>query len=178
MRIGELSRSAGVDADTVRYYEKAGLLPPPRRTSNGYRAYGPEHLERLAFVRHCRALDMPLAEVHRLLAWQEDAPAACEDVNRLLDAQLGRVRERLASLQALERRLTQLRSRCTDGGFAADCGILRELSAAAHGQACACPAPGAGARHCARLQSAGRAGPQGGSAKSPDAQPGKERERH
>ena len=138
MRIGALSRVAGVDADTVRYYEKAGLLPAPRRTSNGYRSYGPEHLERLAFVRHCRALDMPLAEVRQLLAWVEDAPTACDDVNHLLDEQLARVRERLASLEALERQLAQLRSRCARDGVTSDCGILRELSAAAHGQACAC----------------------------------------
>src|SRR5574337_680669 len=67
MRIAELGRATGVDIETIRYYEKAGLLPTPARTANGYRDYGPTHLERLAFVRHCRALDMPLAEVKRLL---------------------------------------------------------------------------------------------------------------
>ena len=67
MKISELSQATGVDVDTIRYYEKSGLMPAPARETNGYRSYGPAHLERLAFVRHCRALDMPLADVQRLL---------------------------------------------------------------------------------------------------------------
>ena len=67
MRIGELGQAMGVDIETIRYYEKAGLLAPPARTANGYRAYSPAHVERLAFIRHCRALDMPLAGIKRLL---------------------------------------------------------------------------------------------------------------
>lgn len=54
MRIGELGQATGVDIETIRYYEKAGLLPNPARSGNGYRAYGRAHLERLAFIRHCR----------------------------------------------------------------------------------------------------------------------------
>ena len=69
MKIGELSQATGVDVETIRYYEKSGLLPAPARQANGYREYGTSHLERLAFVRHCRALDLPLAEVQRLLAF-------------------------------------------------------------------------------------------------------------
>src|SRR5687768_12664482 len=58
MRIGELARQAGVDVQTVRYYEREGLLEAPARTGSGYRTYGPQHLERLNFVRHCRSLDL------------------------------------------------------------------------------------------------------------------------
>jgi len=57
MKIGELARSAGVDVQTVRYYEREGLLDAPSRTPSGYRAYGSQHQERLSFVRHCRSLD-------------------------------------------------------------------------------------------------------------------------
>jgi DNA-binding transcriptional MerR regulator len=64
MRIGELAKRADIKVDTVRYYEKAGLLPPPPRRPNGYRDYGKLHLERLAFIRHCRALDISLEEIH------------------------------------------------------------------------------------------------------------------
>ena len=67
MRIGELSKATGVDIETIRFYEKSGLLPPPSRSANGYRDYAQPHLERLAFIRHCRALDMPLADVGLLL---------------------------------------------------------------------------------------------------------------
>ncbi len=143
MRIGELGKAAGVYVETIRYYEKAGLLPPPARTPNGYRAYRPAHLERLAFIRHCRALDVPLAEVKRLLDFVAHPEADCADINRLIDGQLGRVRARLKSMRALEKQLAALRAQCQAGHSAADCGILHELVAAAHGEACACHGVGA-----------------------------------
>lgn len=140
MRIGELGRAAGVDIETIRYYEKAGLLPPPARAPNGYRAYGAAHLERLAFVRHCRALDVPLAEIKRLLDFIAHPEADCGDINRVVDAQLARVRARLKSMRALEKQLAALRARCEAGHVAAECGILQELVFAAHSEACACHA--------------------------------------
>lgn len=144
MRIGELGQAAGVDGETIRYYERTGLLLPPSRQPNGYRDYGPDHLERLAFIRHCRALDMPLAEVKRLLDFVAHPEADCGDINRLIDAQLGRVRARLKSMHALEKQLVALRARCEAGHIAAECGILHELVAAAHGEACACHAAQSG----------------------------------
>jgi Cd(II)/Pb(II)-responsive transcriptional regulator len=140
MRIGELGQATGVDIETIRYYEKTGLLPQPTRKPNGYRAYGPVHLERLAFIRHCRALDMPLAEIKRLLDFVAHPEADCGDINRLIDEQLKRVRARLKSMRALEKQLATLRARCEAGHVAAECGILQELVAAAHGEACACHA--------------------------------------
>lgn len=140
MRIGELAQTAGVDVETIRYYEKAGLLPPPARAPNGYRVYGHPQLERLAFIRHCRALDMPLAEIGRLLDFVTHPEADCGDINRLIDEQLARTRARLKSLSALEEQLTALRARCATGHVAAECGILHQLVAAAQGEACACHA--------------------------------------
>ena len=144
MRIGELGGATGVDIETIRYYEKQGLLPPPARRLNGYRAYGAAHLERLAFIRHCRALDMPLAEIKRLLDFVAHPEADCGDINRLIDEQLARVRARLESMRALEKQLAALRARCEAGHTAADCGILHELVATAHDEACACHGVGAG----------------------------------
>ena len=95
MRIGELGQATGVDIETIRYYEKAGLLPAPARSRNGYRAYGPAHLERLAFIRHCRALDISLADVKRLLGFVAHPNSDCGDIDRLIDAQLDRVKARL-----------------------------------------------------------------------------------
>jgi DNA-binding transcriptional MerR regulator len=138
MKISEMARATGVDVDTIRYYEKAGLLPEPAREANGYRSYGPAHLERLAFVRHCRALDMPLADVRRLLDLVDGAPEVGGGSEVLVEAQLKRVRARLKSLRALERQLAQLRERCDADHAAHACGILHELVAAAHGEACAC----------------------------------------
>lgn len=157
MRIGELARVTGVEVETIRYYERAGLLPAPPREINGYRVYGVLQLERLAFIRHCRALDMPLAAIARLLGFVADPQADCGDINTLIDEQLARVRARLDSMRALERQLALLRSRCHASHPASECGILHELVAAAHGEACACHA---GAVHeAAREDTAGRSTP-------------------
>jgi len=146
MRIGELSKATGVDIETIRFYEKSGLLPGPARSDNGYRDYAHAHLERLAFIRHCRALDMSLADVAQLLASLDTQDGAqLARVDHLVDAQLARVRARLASMQALEQQLLALKARCdgrhhlhphTAGSQAG--GVLQELVAAAHGEACAC----------------------------------------
>ena len=131
MRIGELSRATGVDIETIRYYEKAGLLPSPARESNGYRIYGAQQLERLGFIRQCRALDMPLSDVVRLLEFQHGAPSDCDVINQLLDGHLSQIRTRIENMHELEKRLMVLRSRCERGKTTTDCGILHELVLAA-----------------------------------------------
>jgi Cd(II)/Pb(II)-responsive transcriptional regulator len=138
MHIGKLGQTIGVDIETIRYYEKTRLLPPPARQTNGYRVYGKPHVERLAFIRHCRALDMSLADVKRLLDFVARPAADCSDVDRLIDEQLIRVRARLKSLRALERQLAVLRRQCEVKRTTAECGILNELVSAAHGESCAC----------------------------------------
>ncbi len=139
MRIGALSHATGVDVDTIRFYEKSGLLPEPARSANGYRAYGQSHLERLAFIRHCRALDMSLADVGQLLDSLESHDAErLAAVDGLIDAQLARVRARLASMKALEQQLVALKGRCDADHAHHGCGILAELVAAARGEAHAC----------------------------------------
>ncbi len=137
MQIKELSRATGVDVETIRFYEKQGLLPTPARRENGYRVYEAVHLERLAFIRHCRALDMPLLDVKRLLGFVDASEENLGEVDVLVDQQLVRVRARLKSMRALEKQLLQLRARCS-GTHVGHCGILDELVSAAHGEACAC----------------------------------------
>lgn len=138
MRIGELAKATGVDVETIRYYEKAQLLNAPTRSDNGYRAYTQGHLERLAFIRHCRALDIPLADVQRLLSFVDSPQSDCGEIDLLIDTQLNKVRARLTSMQALERQLVALRGQCSAPHSASECGILHDLVAAAHGEACAC----------------------------------------
>lgn len=140
MRISELAASTGVDTETIRYYEKQGLLQEAARQENGYRSYTAAHLERLSFIRHCRALDIPLADVRRLVAFMHNPGDDCGDINQLIDAQIARVKARLKSMRALEKQLSQLRGRCDDAHTGKECGILHELVAAAHGEACACHA--------------------------------------
>jgi Cd(II)/Pb(II)-responsive transcriptional regulator len=138
MRIGELSAATGVDVETIRYYEREALLTPPARQANGYRAYDTSQLERLSFIRHCRALEIPLAEIRRLLEFAAQPTADCGDIDHLIDEQLLKVRARLKSMRALERQLAELRKRCDAHHAVGECGILHELVAAAHGEACAC----------------------------------------
>jgi Cd(II)/Pb(II)-responsive transcriptional regulator len=131
MKIGELAQKAGVDVQTIRYYEREGLLEAPARTGSGYRAYGLQHLERLTFVRHCRSLDMPLAEIKRLIDLSSDRAVSCEQVDQLVRTHLQRVRAKRAALQNLEAQLEALSAQCAAGHRVADCGILEELIHAA-----------------------------------------------
>lgn len=139
MRIKTLADATGVDVDTIRYYEKQGLLPEPARQDNGYRDYASTHLERLAFIRHCRALEMPLVDIRTLLGALDAPGEPHPDVDRLVQEQIDKVRVRLQSMRALEKQLLLLQASCggcSDQG--SDCGILKELVAAAHGEACVC----------------------------------------
>lgn len=138
MRIGELAAQAGVEVQTVRFYEREGLLAAPPRTASGYRNYGPTHLERMQFVRHCRSLDMPLADIKRLIALSGDKGVSCDEVNAMVQVHLERVRAKRAALDLLERQLAELNAQCESGHRVADCGILEELIHAARGEACAC----------------------------------------
>lgn len=140
MRIGELAAKAGVDVQTVRYYEREDLIDAPARTASGYRAYGPAHLERMQFIRHCRSLDMPLADVKRLITLSGDKAVSCDEVNGMVQRHLERIRDKRSALELLERQLTELNAHCESGHRVADCGILEELIHAARGEACACHA--------------------------------------
>lgn len=130
MRIGGLANASGVRAETIRYYERLGLLPLATRAANGYRQYGEVHVQRLVFIRHCRALDMSLSDIQCLLRLLDCPEADCAQVNALVDAQLARVRQQLSNLHALEQQLLQLRRGCTDLQNIRQCGIVHALFAA------------------------------------------------
>lgn len=128
MRIGELARRADCPVETVRYYEKAGLLAAPRRSGANYRDYGAAHLERLAFIRRCRALDMSLPEIRALIEAIENPGADCAPVDALLDEHIEHVAARIADLSALKRELDAVRAHCAGRQPASACGIVDTLS--------------------------------------------------
>lgn len=128
MRIGELAKQTGCDVETVRYYEKAGLLPKPSRSDSGYRQYMPSHLERLQFIRHCRSLQMGLSDIRVLLEFQAQPTSACQGVNDLLDHHIELIRVQMHRLQSLEQQLMRLRHQCEEPHLVQECGILQNLN--------------------------------------------------
>lgn len=127
MRIGELAAAAATPVDTIRHYERTGLLPAPPRSGANYRRYGEADAQRLRFIRRCRGLDMGLEEVRHLLDLHDAPQAACGEVNALIDAHLAHVAARLRELRALQQELRALRARCGEERSVQDCGILRAL---------------------------------------------------
>jgi Cd(II)/Pb(II)-responsive transcriptional regulator len=130
MKIGELSTGSSTAIETIRYYERVGLLPPPERTEGNFRIYEAPHLERLQFIRYCRGLDMSLDEVRVLLRFKDAPGEDCGDVNALLDEHIGHVSKRIKELRSLERELKELRQRCSASRSADRCAILTGLAAA------------------------------------------------
>lgn len=128
MKIGELARRASTTPETIRFYERSGLLPPPRRTAANYRDFGAAHIERLQFIRRCRTLGIGLGEVRALLSYRDEPGGCCEGVDEILDAQIARVSARIAELRLLQRQLATLRASCPGDLPISDCGILQNLA--------------------------------------------------
>lgn len=129
MKIGELARSAQCTVETVRYYEKTGLLAEPARTEGNFRVYGPAHLERLRLIRNCRALDMSHEEIHALLKLAGQPGEDCGAVDAVFDQHIAHVDTRISELTQLRQQLTTLRQRCSSDNGVDACGILQGLAA-------------------------------------------------
>lgn len=134
MKIGELAKVARCPVETIRYYEREGLLAPPLRSAGNFRLYGPAHVERLRFIRNCRALDMSQDEIRRLLELSDNPAAACGAVNTLFDEHIAHVEERIRELSQLREQLATLRRGCQNDARVDDCGILQGLAEMDSGQ--------------------------------------------
>ena len=126
MKIGELARRADVSVDTVRYYERDGLLTPAGRQASGYRVYGDTELKRMRFIRRAKALGFSLDEIRGLLALSTDPDVA--EVRRVAVAKIADVDERLAELQRIRAGLSRLVTACPGHGQAEACPILNALN--------------------------------------------------
>lgn len=125
--IGQLARRAGVGVQTVRYYERNGLVAPDARTDSGYRLYSDEALARLAFVRNAKALGFSLKEIGQLLSLRLDPASSCSDVRSQAEARLQDVEARLRSLERIRDTLRRLADACSGRGTVAACPILEAL---------------------------------------------------
>jgi DNA-binding transcriptional MerR regulator len=126
MRIGELAASCGCPTETVRYYEKVGLLPSAARQQNGYRIYDASHRNWLQFILRSKDLGFSQSDVRRLTNLAQSKDSACSDVHNMLTEHVASVRAKLRELKRMERALVRLKDRCQDGTLHA-CPVIDEL---------------------------------------------------
>ncbi len=126
LAIGELSRLAGVHIETIRYYERVGMSPPPPRSAGGRRVYGQNHARILAFIRRARELGFTLEEIRTLLELNRAKPVSCAEVQKLAGLHLESVRSKLADLATLEYILAKTLAKCVSD-VSPDCPVLDML---------------------------------------------------
>lgn len=126
--IGSVSKDSGVHVETIRYYERIGLIPRQQRTSSGRRIYGPDDKQRLVFIRRCRELGFSLEEIRALLDLAVSGNRTCQEVREMTESHLQAVRSRISDLKRMEASLKAL-SRSCDDGESPDCPILARLFA-------------------------------------------------
>lgn len=126
LRIGDLARATGTTVETIRYYERIGLLAKPGRTEGNYRAYGARDLKRLNFIRHARGLGFEIAEVRSLLDLADNPDRDCGEADTIASGHLEAVEAKIDQLRLLQTELTRMVGACR-GGRAADCRVLEVL---------------------------------------------------
>lgn len=127
MTIGALAEATGTKVETIRYYERIELLPPPARTGGNYRAYGPDHLARLSFIRRSRDLGFSIEAVRGLLRLADEKDRDCGAVDAIAREHLADVERKIADLTSLGRELRDLINQCGHGTIA-ECRIIEALS--------------------------------------------------
>jgi Cu(I)-responsive transcriptional regulator len=130
MHIGELAHASGTKVETIRYYERIGLLPPPPRTGGNYRDYSAAHANRLSFTRRARDLGFSIEQIRALLDLADHKQQPCEAVDVIARAHLAEVKRKLADLRALRRELESLIGQCRHGTIA-ECRIIEALAPSA-----------------------------------------------
>ena len=127
LTIGKVARSAALAIDTVRYYEREGLLEKPARTTSGYRHYRPDVVARLRFIRQAKELGFTLREIKELLTLRVEAGRSCADVRARAERKIADVEQRVATLMRMKRALVKLASSCSGRGPTSECPILEAL---------------------------------------------------
>lgn len=128
MKIGEVAKEAGLGVHAVRFYEREGLIPEPRRQPSGYRDYSPEAIPRLRFIRHAKELGFSLSKIQDLLALEAGGRAPASEVKRVAESTLKDLESRIAAMQRMRRELKKVVEGCAGKGSVKDCSILRALN--------------------------------------------------
>lgn len=125
--IGELAKRSGIGKETIRFYERESLLPPPRRTASNYRRYAPETARRLQFIRRAKALGFALDEIRELLSLQ-DANSDRAQAKQLVQRKLEQIRARIDELTRMESALSEMHAQCSGEGPVHGCPIIETLA--------------------------------------------------
>ena len=126
LAIGEVSRRTGVNIETVRYYEKIGLMPKPNRSEGGNRLYNDVQLQRLYFIKRCREIGFSQLEIRALLLMVDHGNVTCAEVHKVTTAHVADIRQRIKDLRKLEKVLTQMANECSRGDVP-ECPIIETL---------------------------------------------------
>lgn len=128
LTIGQLAQKAQVNVETVRYYERRGLLPQPPRRPSGYRQYAPEALARIRFIKRAQELGFSLKEIDELLSLRVDPHNTCREVKERTEAKIADIEEKIQTLQKIKGALTRLVALCRGRGPTSECPILEALN--------------------------------------------------
>ena len=128
LTIGQLAKKANVNLETIRYYERRGLIPEPPRSVSGYRQYSADDLQRTRFIKRAQALGFSLKEIEELLTLRVEPGTTCGEVKARVQAKIKDVEKRIADLEHMQAALLRLSKRCTGRGPASKCPILEELN--------------------------------------------------
>ncbi len=127
LTIGKVAEAAGVKIDTLRYYERQGIIPPPARTHSNYRVYSPETISRVRFVKRAQALGFSLEEIRDLLKLRAAQAGRCEEVRRQAEDKIRELDEKIRSLERMKGALQELVKACSGSGPVIDCPIIESL---------------------------------------------------
>ena len=127
MTIGQIAKQAGVNVQTIRFYERKGLVTPDRRRDSGYRVFGPDAIKRILFIRHAQEVGFSLKEIDDLLTLRVDPVTSCADVKQKAEVKMVEVRQRMSKLETMRVALGALIARCDDIGPTAECPIIQAL---------------------------------------------------
>jgi len=127
LTIGKVAAQTGIGIDTIRFYEREGLIPAPARRPSGFRDYAPDVVTRLHFIRRAKALGFSLREIAELLSLRVDAARTCADVYGLAQAKIADIERRIGDLKRMQKALASLAAACTGKGPTGECPILEAL---------------------------------------------------
>ena len=134
LTIGKVADRGGVNVQTIRYYERRGLLPKPARTASGYRKYSDEAIRRLRFIRQAQALGFSLAEIEELLSLRMQPGTTCADIRQRARQKIAAVNNKIEDLRRIKDALTKLAAACRGTGPTSECPILEALEGGADHQ--------------------------------------------